>query len=174
MQYLAEVYPDSVPLGELRQYAMQRLPCASATNYTMQSQTWLGELFNLYANGVIGLSTLARRYSSRDLDCPRITALARLQAGWGSTNLTTVWHRNLDVDAFATRFIHYLNGTHTLDEIAELLTNEVKAGTLILQQIDSIRCDKFTVKANCERLLTLFARHGLITTEAVRVHGHLA
>jgi len=176
LQYLSEVYPDSVPLSELRQVALQRIPSAVSEN--MESEAWQGELFNLYANGLIGLSTRTKRYSVPDYEYPHVNTLTSLQAAQGSNNLTTVWHQNLNVDPFASRFIHYLDGTRSLDDIVELLTHEVNAGTLILNETSSpdsaTQYDRDDVKNNCERLLKLFRRHGLIAADALQMHGHVA
>jgi methyltransferase-like protein/2-polyprenyl-3-methyl-5-hydroxy-6-metoxy-1,4-benzoquinol methylase len=179
LRYLGEVYPNSVPLEQLRHSAVQRLPGSAVKEPTEQSEVWLGELFNLFANGAIGVSTQSKCYPEPNFDTPMISALGRMQAENGNKNLTTVWHSNLDVDAFALRLIHYLDGVHSLDDIVELMTGEVNSGSLVIssdsltqQSVQEVERD--TVKANCERLLMLFARHGLIASAAVRKHGHVA
>ncbi len=169
LQILNEVYPNSVATGELRQLALQQLPLLAADDSAPQSQVWLGELFNLYANGLIGVSTQTKRCPDPDLNFPKANALVRLQAARGSKNLTSVWHRNLNIDSFAMRMIRYMDGTNSLDQIVDLLTKEANTGALVLQegspQESPTLGDQRTIKNNCERLLMLFARHGLIQSD---------
>jgi len=178
--YLGDHYPDAVALPQLFESAKQ-LVGSSSESFAEKKGLCLGELFNLFANGVIGLSTRALHSTVPNLERPVATSLARLQAAQGDA-VTTVWHGNLNVDRFAARLIQCLDGTCVLDEVVEKLITEVSSGELAIfgdsssQNLRSWsrQAIQESVTANCQRLLTLFVHHGLFEADALSLHGHAA
>jgi methyltransferase-like protein/SAM-dependent methyltransferase len=182
LEYLGNHYPDAVALPELFELVKPQFPVNPSQSFVESKGLCLGELFNLFANGVVGLSTRARHFAAPNLEKPVVCALARLQAAQGDT-VTTVWHGNINVDHFAARFIHYLDGSCGLEDIVEKLVIEVSNGTLepiddansvsanSTQRLQAIR---ELITTNCQRLLTLFAHHGLFETDTACLHGHAA
>lgn len=176
---LGNSYPDAVSLPELFERAKEHI---SSADLLAQKASCLGELFNLYANGVIGLNTCARRSAVPNADKPLVSGLARLQASQGDA-VTTMWHGNLSVDRFAARFIQCMDGIQGLDEIVSNLVEEVSNGDLPVfdesasgnvYPVQSLPSIRDLVTANCQRLLALFIRHGLFEAEAVYQQGHAA
>ena len=173
--YLGEHHPDSVTLPELYEVVKKNFPSSSSHTIEDHAERHLGELFNLFANGIIGLSTRARHFNPPNYDKPAVSALARLQAEQGDT-VTTVWHRNLNVDHFAARLVGYLDGARKLDEIIELLVQEFGKEELPVNvgsqshntETSSAAAEEIRelVIFNCQRLLTLFVRHGLFEAGA--------
>ena len=179
---LGKHYPNAVALPQLFEVAKQQLSRNSLETYERKKDLSLGELFNLFANGIVGLSTRALQYPAPNPERPVATALARLQAAQGDT-VTTIWHGNINVDAFAARFIQYLDGTQGLDEVVEKLTVAVSNGELPIcndspsndvKSIQSLAAIRESVAANCQRLLSVFIHYGVFDADAVSLHGHAA
>jgi SAM-dependent methyltransferase len=161
---LERAFPDSVALVELRARAQSQVRAAGGHHLADQGDHLTGELFSLYAHAAVGLDTRARTFGRGSGDRPAATRLARVQAGRGLGHLATPRHGTVALDAFATRLVSHLDGSRTRGELVDQLTAEILDARLVLAQTPLPGRDrvKAQVAANCERLLALFARHGVL------------
>lgn len=132
--------------------------------YLEQLDALRGEIFGLYAHQCIGLSTRARQFSHAVPKRPRASVLARSQSRAGLGHLATVWHAALQIEEFANRLVSYLDGRRTRKALVEKLVADIRSGTLEIQ--GGVRSGRDTlevrVERNCNRLLSLFAYHGIL------------
>jgi methyltransferase-like protein len=155
LMHLSEVHPDAIALPELYALAKARLQATEVRAGVTEYADWQQSIFNLLAHNLIGMHPSERHF-------PRVTTqlqlspLARLQAVTG--NITTVWHQNLTLDAFAIRMVELLDGRRGMDEVVMLLKQDCDSGRLDLGPRPSIDA----IKKNCNRLLALFEHHGLM------------
>lgn len=162
LEVLAQHYPDALACEPLTREAAARLP-ASAAARAAEHEHLLAELVGLYLRQYVGVSAAPQRFARAALDKPRASALARAQAAAGLGHIATVRHMPMGLDVFAERFITYLDGTRGLDAVSEALTRDIAQGRL---RVDQPAADpaalRAAVRANCERLLAAFARHGVL------------
>jgi methyltransferase-like protein len=162
LEVLAQHYPDALACEPLTREAAARLP-ANAAERAAEHDHLLAELVGLYLRQYVGVSAAARRFSRGAIDKPRANALARAQAAAGLGHIATVRHMPMGLDAFAERLVTYLDGTRRPAAIIEALTHDIAQGRL---RVDQPAADPAAmtaaVRANCERLLAAFARHGVL------------
>jgi methyltransferase-like protein len=158
LELLAQHYPGALSWEALWQQAAARLPARAA-----EQEHLLAELVGLYLRQFVGVSTVAQQFPRPAIDRPRASALARAQAAAGLGHIATVRHLPMGLDAFAERLLSYLDGTRGLAAIVEELTRDIVQGRL---RVDQGGADPATVaaavRANCERLIAAFARHGVL------------
>ena len=155
LMQLSEVHPDAIAIPELYAVAKARLQAAEVHFGATEYAAWQQSIFNLVANNLIGLYPSGRHFP-RTTAHLQISPLARLQAATG--NITTVWHQNLTLDAFAIRLVELLDGLRSMDEVVMVLKEDGDDGRLDLGPHPSIDA----IKKNCNRLLALFQHHGLM------------
>lgn len=167
LAHLAQVFPDAVAFDALAAEARRLVGAAGGQIYLEQLDALRGEMFSLYANQAIGLSPYALRCSHAVSERPLASALARSQSEAGLGHLATVWHLTLQTDGFGRRLVSYLDGSRTREELVEKLVADILSGSLDIQGgIRSARGKlEAQVRGNCERLLSLFARYGILETE---------
>jgi methyltransferase-like protein len=162
LEVLAQHYPDALACEPLTREAAARLP-ANAAARAAEHDHLLAELVGLYLRQYVGVSAAARRFPRGAIDEPRANALARAQAAAGLGHIATVRHMPMGLDAFAERLVMYLDGTRPPAAIIEALTHDIAQGRL---RVDQPAADPAAltaaVRANCERLLAAFARHGVL------------
>jgi SAM-dependent methyltransferase/methyltransferase-like protein len=163
---LAQVYPDSTPMPELRAAARRRVLAAGGQSLAEQDDHLAGELFSLFAHGGVGLSLAPRRFFRELQERPRAHRLARAQAARGLGHLATARHATLNLDPFAVRFVGHLDGTRDLAELTRTMLQEVRRGLPGVTAEGRPERLESQVRANCERLLGLFARHGVLEPAA--------
>lgn len=158
--HLHHVYPDALPLQELFKVAQQQLQQAGATAFVPQLDAARGELFNLFANNLLGLAIRPHHFEYQ-VERPCVTALARIQAQHAENLLSTIWSETLTLDHFATRLVHLLDGTRTKQELIDQLHAEIAQSKINSPTIKSIVTPQ-GITQNMERLLALFARNGIL------------
>ena len=164
--YLREVFPDSVPFVTLQTEAERRLCVAGCMQYMGQYDHLGSELFSLYAHQAIGASPYKRCFFNKITQQPQATALARTQASNKLGHLATARHAIIQLDAFSTHLVNYLDGSLTQAELVDRLTGDVLSGKLGIDfkgvQLSKPEQVRTQIAANCQRLLTLFAANGIL------------
>jgi hypothetical protein len=126
----------------------------------------LQELFSLFAHNAIGAQPDPCHQPPSALDRPQVWPLALAQLALGARRVTTLNHANLDLDAFATQLIGYLDGTRTPGEIAQALTDDLLQGRLTPPKELTTAWPRNKLLARAQtatnELIALFARHGIL------------
>jgi methyltransferase-like protein len=162
---LAERYPDAIALPELLAAARGLvLRHGAAPELAAEESHWQGELFSLYANLALRLTGAPHSFPAANLQQPCAHALARAQAtaGWG--HAATPRHGTVQLDAFGAALLAALDGSRTPEALTANLLAHIGGGALALPTApprDPRRLAQ-EVSANTRRLLSLFARHGLL------------
>ncbi|MBI5612691.1 MAG: methyltransferase regulatory domain-containing protein, partial [Gammaproteobacteria bacterium] len=160
---LADAYPDAVDYATLRIEARSRVQAAGGPHGADDPDALLTELVRLYLRQFAGASAAPRKLFHAVGERPHATALARTQAAMGLGHAASARHLPMGLDAFAMRLLAQLDGTHSRDELAAILVNDIVQGRL---QLDPAPADRTALAAivaeNCQRLLATFARHGLL------------
>jgi len=161
---LERVFPDSVALEELHRSAEGQVAAAGLGRQATEHDHLAGELFSLYANGAIGLDTRPRTFPGAGGGLARPNGLARAQVARGLGHLATARHATLNLDPFASALVAHLDEASTQADLVERLAAAIESGRLALgaggaSQGPRLRAQ---VAGNVERLLALFARHGLL------------
>ena len=165
VQILSQVYPDAIALPELLEAARQAVGLAHGKKSAPEEETsaWRGEVFNLYANGLLGLNVEPVVHRT-DLGArPALNPLAKAQVRRGSRNLTTVWHETLNTDVFSLHLARYLDGTRDRQALIDQLLADVADGSLSLPELArGSQQRRQSIAANVDRMLALFARNGVL------------
>ncbi len=158
-------YPDALPFGELVEGARAAVVAAGGGRHAEEVGNLFGELFSLFAHQGVGASLHPRRFAPPG-ERPRATALAQVQAQAGLGHLATPHHTTLSLDPLAARLVTLLDGSRDLSGLVECLTPEVQAGGYGLAGPGGapVSAERLQgqVRANCERLLALFRRQGVL------------
>jgi SAM-dependent methyltransferase len=165
--HLAAVYPDALPLGDLYQQAAAQVRAAGGGAQTEETAAFSSELFSLFAHRALRAYQAPQRYFRQVSQRPLACALARAQAALGPDHVAGVHHTGLDLDPVSTRLVGLLDGTRDLDALTRAITAELASGALPPppgldpQRLNAERL-AHQVRGACERLLALFARHGIL------------
>ncbi len=158
---LQRVFPNAVPLPELISHAQKHLWELKADKFAAQPQAVRGELFNLFANNLLGLSTQPHHFAAAAIPA-RVTDFARLQAQRPDGFISTIWSETLSLDPFSTRLIQLLDGSRSKDALTKTLYQEFVDGSLTSGNNHDTVATLHGVERNVERLLALFARNGIL------------
>lgn len=161
---LTACYPDAMPFTELAESAVARLRAAGNDTAAEDINGLLSELFILFTHQAVGMTPLPRRHSRGDAERPRAHRLARAQAAQQLGYLATARHATILLDPFSTQLTLYLDGCHTVPEIIQQLTDDIRGQRLVLPSFKPTAPEKLKsqVGANVERFLRLFARQGIL------------
>lgn len=156
-------YPDALPFRELVEGAQAAAVAAGGGRHGGEVGNLFGELFSLFAHQGVGASIHPRRFAP-PRERPRATTLALAQAGAGLGHLATPHHTTLSLDPLAQRLVTLLDGSRDLNGLVECLTPEVQAGNHGLPGPAPVSPERLRgqVRVNCERLLALFRRQGVL------------
>jgi len=152
---LSEAYPSSLTMTE-------------ALGKARADGELLGELFNLFISGAVNTTGLDNPDLPRARPArPGISALGQMQAQMGEGHLASFRHESLGLDPVSTKLVLLLDGTRDLDALTQALIQEAGEDAALAQAmgIDEQPADKprqRLVRANVERLLQIFAHHGLL------------
>jgi len=86
----------------------------------------------LALKGLISLHTEAGSHVSHVSEMPKASRLARHQAsvhGWA----TNTWHEKIGYDLFTRILIGYLDGSNSLDDLCQIMSEQVDKGALAVQ-----------------------------------------
>lgn len=162
LRLLADAYPNAIPFETLAREAMAKEPARVGQRAGEKDQL-LAEVTGLYLRQLIGASTEVERFPRPDMDKPRANALVRAQAAARLGHVATVRHLPMGLDRFSQGLLAYLDGTRTRAAIAEALARDIAAGRLVLEKVSGdANAMKAAVRQNCDRLLSVFARHGVL------------
>ncbi len=151
--YLDAVYPDAIALPDLLVIAQDALKKNHADKLAGEVNTWRGEMFNLFANSLIGLSTEPRHFPAT-LGSTAATTFAHLQAQRSGGFVSTTWSETLSLDAFSARLIQLLDGSRTKTQITMQLFAEMKK--------DNPHLTRVAIEHNINRLFLMFAKNGVL------------
>lgn len=163
--YLGSRYPDAVAFDALAAVARETVAAQGGARHADESGHLFGELFSLFLHEAVGASTRAETYPQHG-DRPKASALARAQAAAGLGHVATARHTTLSLDELAVHLMGLLDGTRTLDDLARSLTEAIGKDPRQLPQWRELSKDprrlEHKVRQACARLLTLFARQGIL------------
>ncbi len=119
------------------------------------------EFFSLYSLRGVHFTSRHEPAPSRVADRPRTHPLAQLQAlrGHAATNR----HTEIALDPLSATLLHHLDGTRTRDDLGNLLL-ETLARNPSSSEFSGLSSEAMRdrIVSNVDRLLSLFARHGLL------------
>lgn len=164
---MLERQPDLLPLTELLPGAERRLQQAGSKITELDYQPCLMELFTLFSHRALTAAPDPELFPVGAASRPKASALARAQVADGLNHVATARHGTLDLDSFAIRLIHHLNGKHEQAELTQLLIDDLHSGALLPPEDLPLR--KWSAEtlhkrfaANCHELQELFARQGIL------------
>jgi hypothetical protein len=114
----------------------------------------------------LGLTLNPATWSGHLWERPRASALARARAAAGETQVATARHRNLDLDRVSALLLTLLTGRN--DRVAleaalfAAIADDPGFQETLAQDPSTPARLQGQIKANCERLLRVFARNGLL------------
>lgn len=160
---LGDRHPDAVAFPELAACAAARVRAAGGSDD--DHEALLLELVRLLLRQVIGATLEPERFARAARTRPRATTLARAQARAGLGHVATRRHKPMGVDPFVTALLGHLDGRHDRDRIVALLHADLASGRFALETTTA-RVSREEIAVNVERMLDLFAQHGLLEAEA--------
>jgi methyltransferase-like protein len=151
LRALERAHPNALAVDDLVAGFRATRPDADAG---AQRHTLLAELFSLFSLRAIHFTPRRESFPNEISERPRAHALARLQALRG--HATSVRHTDVDLDPLSAFLLHHLDGTRSHPELTDLLMAQ------IAQHPELGTPPRARVGENVDRLLRLFARHGLL------------
>lgn len=162
---LGRRYPDALGFGELVGVARAAVSAAGGGACADQQDHLFGELFSLFLHQGLGASLHAETFS-RGGPAPRASALATAQHAEGLDHLATPRHTTLGLDPLARYLVGLLDGRRGLDDLVAAMETAIDSGSVPVTgwQAEASRPERrrAQLRANCERLLELFARQGVL------------
>jgi methyltransferase-like protein len=164
LQQLAAAYPSTVPANRIVEMAQEELKNRGVTDLAQQSGALLRELFDLFSTRAIVITPREELCFNQRSAHPKAHRLAHAQAAGG--HVTSIRHIGVDLDPISAHLLMLTDGTRTLDELINALLDEVDRDigardALVSHDGDTAQLHQ-RISANVDRLLALFARHGLL------------
>lgn len=166
--HLKAVHPQTPSFDELLAEASRQVQTAGGGKFALERGELVSELFSLYSyRAVLGHLQPCMQVSDVP-ERPRANALAQVQASLGWSSIASAHHLGLSIDAFSARLLQLLDGTRTPADVVTVLVTEIGKGQLTIlggkqSQSRGKELEK-EVRDNVHRLLTVFARHGLLVS----------
>ena len=165
--HLANVHPDALSLADLYEQAAAQVKAAGGGAQAGESAALSSELFSLFAHRAVRVQPTPRHWFRQVADKPLAGDLARGQTELGLGQVTGVHHTGLDLDPISARLLGLLDGSRDLDTLTQIIAADLVSGTLPAPpglDPQRLKPERLTqqVRAGCERLLALFARHGVL------------
>jgi SAM-dependent methyltransferase len=176
--HLAAVHPDALPLEDLYHHAAAAVTAAGGGAQAGETAAFSSELFSLFAHRALRAYPAPQRHFRQVAPRPLASALARAQAALGLGHVTGVHHTGLDLDTVSTRLVGLLDGTRDLAALTREIAAHLASGALPpppgldTQRLSRERLEQ-QVRTACERLLALFARHGILVAHQDQPGGRL-
>ncbi len=162
LSLLYERYPQAMAVAELQQLAAEQVASAGEPFLAGQTEHLEAELFGLLAHGLVGAAPQTETAPLPSLCAHR---LARAQAAAGSDHTVGRHHTTVQLDPFARALLGLLDGTRDraalVDAMVQRIAADAELRRLVGEAVEGERLRRMVV-ANVERLLTTFARHGLL------------
>jgi hypothetical protein len=166
LHQLAASYPNALPLAALLDAARTLVDDAGGAEYAREIDACQGELFSLYASQGLGLTLNPATWPGRVSERPRASALARARAAAGEAQVATARHRNLDLDQVSALLLTLLDGRRDRAALEAALfaaiADDPGFQETLARGLSTPAELEGQIKANCERLLRVFARNGLL------------
>ena len=164
---LNEQYPDAIDFDELSTAAQELVRQAGNNLAAGDSNALQNDLFRLFSMQVVQCRTTPIRYPRIISERPRANGLALNQNASGLNPIAVAHHASLQLDPFSSTLLSYLDGQHSRDQLVQLMveaTQTVPELTALLneQQCNDANKLTLTIMNNCQRLLELFARNGVL------------
>jgi methyltransferase-like protein len=167
---LASIYPNALPFSIALAQAREEARSGGADHYAEETSVAMEEIFNLYCSGGIGLTLRETVWPMRIRERPCATPLARAQAAAGEGHAATARHRVLGLDWLSAHLLTLLDGSRDRTALVAGLKRAIRdepelAGSLAkgggLDSGDDRALER-AIGANLRRLLSVFARNGLL------------
>lgn len=159
---LHAAYPRGLRYGELLAAAAARVRAQGDVRLAGEIEVAFGELFGLVIMQHIELLPESPLPAPlRVAEPARVNVLARRQAELGWSHLATLTHRSLELDPFARALIGMLDGRRAQTELVAAMSDFLSAQTPPADDAARRRLQR-QAEANVARLLTMFARHGVL------------
>lgn len=154
-------------LGALSEAYPRALTFAEALGKARADGALLGELFNLFVSGAVHVTCLDNPQVPRTRPArPGVSELARAQARMGEGHLATFRHESLGLDPASAKLVSLLDGQRDLEGLVEGLLGELASDADLRRAMGvgsgADKPPRGQVRANVERLLAQFLRHGLL------------
>ena len=174
MLHLRRVWPQSVPFGELASLARSIAsghPAAVDTDVLSPVTEQLARtLLRCFATRTIDLHCAAPQFVSvaGELEFPRISALARVQASLGSS-VTNRLHETVRLDDVQRRVVSHCDGTRSRADLVTVLCGALQQGELTLHHRGVRVTDAETLKRLADDMvrdiLSFLAGCGLLVSQ---------
>ncbi len=161
LHHLYQCFPSTVPMTQLAAQAIAKHGYDRAEGGDLDA--WRAELFGLFANNLVILTTEPRPFDNRRHELPQAGRLTQVLLGFAWQHIPTVWHHSLDIDDFTRWLLTHLDGQHDQAALLQHLSDDLQSGKLRLP-IDSTSDDHLRelLALNVSRLLEMFARNGVL------------
>ena len=164
LQQLAAAFPNALRFDELADAASAQLIRDGAAPLAQQRNLLRRELFSLFSARALILTPRQQRYFNWVSQHPHAQRLAHLQASRG--HVSSVRHMDVDLDPLSRHLLSQLDGTRTRGELVDHLMAKIDQdldtrAALISPVHDATQAHEH-INRNVDRLLALFARHGLL------------
>ena len=163
---LTALYPNALPLRDLLEGAKEQVAGPAGPALAGETRACLSEVFSLYASGGLGLSRRSSTWPRHLCERPCATALARAQAALGEGYAATARHRVLALDPLSAHLLTLLDGTRDRASLIRELRRKIEVEPHLAPSLGEDSLDSAGFEAalagNLERLLSLFARNGLL------------
>lgn len=165
---LKKTYPNAMSLGELESESIDFLRRKRLLGHLEESTAFLGEIFNLILSQGIRLTASPRLFQTKLATQPRITSLVADQLAEGRTALASVRHVAVEIDTVGRRLLELADGSRTLDALVFELGRALKHEPDLTAYLETKGMPGMALKEvreNTNRLLQVFAHHGLFESE---------
>lgn len=157
MVTLAEQWPQGMLFDDLCLAARRRLNSAPDSGSDVpiaddDAQTLGAELLRCFAAAIVELRLGTPQLSKLVANCPKGSALARLQAEKG-THVTNLRHEGVNLDEFSRQVLGYLDGSRDRTALLEILEGLVDKGVLSIRQEDRTAHEKAGFRQSLSRVL---------------------
>ena len=158
LQQLAAAFPNALRFDELADAASAQLIRHGGTPLAQQRNLLRRELFDLFSARALMLTPRRQQYFNHISQHPHAHRLAHLQSSRG--HVSSVRHMDVDLDPLSRHLLSLLDGTRTRGELIEKLMMEIAQDINLRTALISF--DHNAIYRSVDRLLALFARHGLL------------
>ncbi len=162
---LAQNFPVPVAFSELAQRAIKWVEGDGGGDFAEQQNEMLGELFWLYARGIIHARPADMSDTPVKPAAWQVDAVVRQGILRGDSHIPTIHHASIYLDQFAVRVISYLDGNTHKDKLLQELLEDFKPGGDLAGLVDTgMPDDKLEphIRHHLEQLLALLGKHGVL------------
>ena len=164
LQQLAAAFPNALRFDQLADTASAELTRSGAAPLAQQRNTLRSELFSLFGARALMLTPREQHYFNQISEHPHAHRLAHTQASRG--HVSSARHIDVDLDPLAAHLLTLLDGTRTRGELAQNLLSEIDrdlgSRDALVSRNPAAEQMHERINGNVDRLLALFARHGLL------------